>query len=409
MKHQLILSGLLLMVSSTVSAQSYFDDDIYYNPNKDKNKNQTTTKSAKKQSNYIANMADMDVDLYNRRDQYYVTPIDTIGAGVENGEDFVYTQQIQKYYNPTIVVDNADVLGDVLANAYGNVEIVINDAGLPVFSPYYSYGWPYYNRWGFNIGGWGWNLSFYDPWYAWNWGPSWSWGPGWGPAWSWGWGPSWAWGPSWSWGWRPGWVGQPPMANWRPNGARPVGPAPGWSGNHRPGVGSPSYAHNAPSYGNGTRPGGVSGQQGVNNHRPAPGYNSNASGNVRPVSSAQSRPGNGNVGVVNNNGRWEYVNGGHRVPQGSVNSNGARPGNNGNSNMSRPANNNQNTNNGAHRVITNSNRNNSNSNRNYNTNSSNSNRSFNTGRSGSSNRGGGSFGGSRSSGGTRSGGGGRHR
>ncbi|MDE6337645.1 MAG: hypothetical protein K2L34_13860, partial [Muribaculaceae bacterium] len=144
MKHQLILSGLLFMTTSTMLGQSYFDDDIYYNPNKDKSQT-TATKKQKKQSNYIANMADMDVDLYNRRDQYYVTPIDTIGRSVENGEDFVYTQQIQKYYNPTIVVDNADLLGDVLANAYGNVEIVINDAGLPVFTPYYSYGWPYYN------------------------------------------------------------------------------------------------------------------------------------------------------------------------------------------------------------------------------------------------------------------------
>ncbi|MDE5883106.1 MAG: hypothetical protein K2H60_15405, partial [Muribaculaceae bacterium] len=181
MKHQLILSGFLLITTSTMLGQSYFDDDIYYNPNKDKSQT-TATKKQKKQSNYIANMADMDVDAYNRRDQYYVTPIDTIGRGVENGEDFVYTQQIQKYYNPTIVVDNADLLGDVLANAYGNVEIVINDAGLPVFTPYYSYGWPYYNRWGFNVGTWGWNVSFYDPWYAWNWGPSW----GWGPSWAWG-------------------------------------------------------------------------------------------------------------------------------------------------------------------------------------------------------------------------------
>ena len=110
-------------------------------------------------------MADMDVDTYNRRNQYYMSPVDTIGSRVENGEDFVYTQQIQKFYNPTIVVDNANVLADVLANSYGNVEIEINAGGLPVFTPYYGYSWPYYSNWGLSVSPWGWNVGFYDPWY----------------------------------------------------------------------------------------------------------------------------------------------------------------------------------------------------------------------------------------------------
>ena len=112
-------------------------------------------------------MADMDVDAYNRRgEQYYASPVDTIGTYVENGEDFVYTQQIQKYYNPTIVVDNADVLGDVLENAYGNVEIVIDNNGLLVFSPYYGWNYPYYAgwwsspSWGLSINPWGWSIGF---------------------------------------------------------------------------------------------------------------------------------------------------------------------------------------------------------------------------------------------------------
>ncbi len=408
MKHQLYLTGLLLMTSSVAFAQSYFEDDIYYNP--DKNKTTTAVKKQKKQSNYIANMAEMDVDTYNRRNQYYVTAIDTIGRGVENGEDFVYTQQIQKYYNPTIVVDNADLLGDVLANAYGNVEIVINDNGLPIFTPYYSYGWPYYNRWGWNIGSWGWNISFYDPWYAWNWGYGWGWGPSWawGPSWGWGygpgWGPSWSWGPGWGYG--PGWGGLPPMANWRPNGNRPVAPNPGWSGNHRPGVtgGNSGLAHRVPSGNNGLRPGSSSGgSYSVNNHRPGV-----SGGNVATVPSSgmsNSRPG-GHTGVVNNNGHWEYVNGGHRVPAGTVS--GAS--NSSTNNNRRPGTVSSGSSHNSNRVTTNTNSNRNNYNYNSNSNNSvNSNRSFNTGRSGSSNRGG-SFGGSRSTGGTRSGGGGgRHR
>ena len=99
-------------------AQDYFDD-VYYNPKK-----QVTTSSAnvvktqqQRKSNYISNMADMDVDAYNRRgEQYYVSRIDTIGTNAESGEDFIYTQQIHKYYNPTIVVENVNPLGDILSN-----------------------------------------------------------------------------------------------------------------------------------------------------------------------------------------------------------------------------------------------------------------------------------------------------
>lgn len=281
--------GLLLGLFIPISyAQSYFDDDIYYNPKKDKNNNS----SSSKKSNYIANMADMDVDLYNRRgEQYYVSPIDTIGVYAENGEDFVYTQQIQKYYNPTIVVDNANLLGDVLSNAYGNVEIIINDNGIPVFSPYYGWNYPYYwsgyspLSWNLSFGGWGWNVGFFDPWYSWTWGPSWSWG--WGPGWNWGWGPSWGWNPGPGPGWGPGWRPGPPLATWRPGGNRPVGPNPGWSGNTRPGGNFNMSNHGNLNYGS---------------TRPAAG---------RP-SSGVTKPGNNIIeagrpsGVVNNNGRWEY-------------------------------------------------------------------------------------------------------
>ncbi|MDE5974977.1 MAG: hypothetical protein K2G69_00350, partial [Muribaculaceae bacterium] len=151
MKHQLILAAVLICCGGgSVFAQTAFDDDIYYNPNKAQAKEKT--KKEKKQSSYISNMSEMDVDAYNRRgDAYYTSAVDTIGRYVENGEDFVYTQQIQKYYNPTIVVDNVDLLGDVLSNAYGNVEIVINNNGLPVFSPYY-YGGPYWTSPYWNTG-----------------------------------------------------------------------------------------------------------------------------------------------------------------------------------------------------------------------------------------------------------------
>ena len=294
----------LFACAGTVAAQDYFDD-IYYNPKKDKSPSQTVA-SNKKVSSYIENMEDMDVDTYNRRGQYYVTEIDTIGTGVENGEDFVYTQQIQKYYNPTIVVDNAAVLSDILSDAYGNVDIIINDAGYPVFSPwYYGWNWPYYSywspwSWSWNFGGWGWNIGWNYPWFSWNWGPGW-WNPGPGP------GPGW-WHP-WP-GGRPG-IGPGPMVTWNPRGNRSVGPRPGWSGSSQPGhamasTRNPGYngsGNRAPGvhrgeYGSNLRPGTNNGvtRPGVGSH--GPGSMGNANGGALD----QNRP----SGVVNNNGRWQY-------------------------------------------------------------------------------------------------------
>lgn len=409
---QLLALTALLIFGGTMFAQDYFDD-VYYNPKKDKSvekakiPDEVTTvgrsvPSTQTNSTYIANMADMDVDAYNRRgEQYYVTSIDTIGSVVENGEDFVYTQQIQKYYNPTIVVDNANALGDVLSNAYGNVDIVINNNGYPVFAPYYGWNWPYYSyswspwSWGVNIGPWGWSVGWYDPWYAWSpgwWGPSWSWGP------SWGWGPSWRPGPGWHPGpsWRPGpWQ----MATWNPRGNRPAAPRPGWSHNTQPGG---NLAH---------RPAG-------GNYR-APGNGGNAKPGGAPMS---SRP----AGVVNNNGHWQYnnSNAAHRTESTIVSPGNVNPTPNKTPNRVSSANkvteSKVPTTTTSNRTTVTNNKNNSNSNssnrsnntvNNHRTTTSNSNNSFSTGRS--------SMGGARSSGGaSRSsggaarsggGGGGRHR
>lgn len=234
---KLFLTLGVLALSLPVAQAQY--DDIYYNPDKPSASRTTQTQKQKKQkkSYYIADFSNMDVDEYNRAgDMYYATPVDTIGTTVENGQDFVYTQQIQKYYNPTIVLDNADLLEDVLNNSYGNVEVVINNNGIPVFSPYYSsvyYDYPFYASWS-----WG-------PSWTWTWGPSWRWNWGWGPSWAWG--PSWTWGPSWSWGWGPGYYPgwgpgwgpghypggwhRPFYADYRPGAHRPTAPRPGWSGN----------------------------------------------------------------------------------------------------------------------------------------------------------------------------------
>lgn len=166
-----------------------YGDDIYYNPNKEK-KVEIVESQEYETGDFINGR---DVDEYNRFGGYYESDIDTIGNNVGNAEDFVYTKQIQKYYNPTIVVDNMEVFEDVMSNSYGNVEIVVN-AGVPTiatwytpyYSPYYAWGWPYsgwsyWNSWRWSWGPtWAWNSMWYDPWYYDPWYPCWepTWHPG---------------------------------------------------------------------------------------------------------------------------------------------------------------------------------------------------------------------------------------
>ncbi|MCM1378265.1 MAG: hypothetical protein NC097_03480 [Clostridium sp.] len=297
MKKIFLIAAMTAMSVPAIYADD-FTDDIYFDPRK-----QPKEDARKKaESYYIPDYQNQDIDAYNMRGQYYYTPIDTIGYAVENGEDFVYTQKIQKFYNPTIVVDNSGILSDVLANSYGNVDIVYN-YGNPFFLPYYGYG-----SWSsllptISIGSWGWNVSwgnpFYSPWYD----PWYSYTP-WTLPWyrpSWTWGPAWTWGPSWSWGgWHPS---RPHYADYRPGGLRPTGPRPGWSSAVRPG------SHHANV---GVRPGG-------NVHRPSNAgsiHRPGNAGNVRPGNAGNVRPGNaGNVrpgNAVVNPGN------GHRYTPGSV-------------------------------------------------------------------------------------------
>ena len=72
MKKAVLITLLFAGLASPMWAQNDYDDDIYYNPKKSQEKQQ-------KKSNYIKNFDEIDVDTYNRRGQYYTTPIDTIG------------------------------------------------------------------------------------------------------------------------------------------------------------------------------------------------------------------------------------------------------------------------------------------------------------------------------------------
>lgn len=295
-----IILGLTIvsMSASLMFAQDEFDD-IYYNPSpkassKTDSSKSSKSKNKKKNSNYISDFSDMDVDEYNKRGFYYETDIDTIGSRVEAEEDFVYTQQIQKYYNPTIVVDNSDILADVLENSYGNVDIVVKN-NIPVFtSVYYSdYPWaPGYYNWNYRPA-WSWSYAWGPISFSWNFGPAWTWN--FGPTWAWYPGPYWYSGPGWGYSpWFPPYhhhhPGPPPRPYYasynRPGASRPVSAGHGWSSSTRPG-GRPN-----PGIAGNHQSSNVSGQYG----RPGSSLNNN-----RPGSGNQpGRPGSSSTG---NNGR----------------------------------------------------------------------------------------------------------
>lgn len=239
-----------LAFTATGFAQA-IEDDIYYDGRKAE-KQQAEQRGLQPKVTYATDdymsswqpsiESRRDVDEYNRYGSYYVSAIDTIGAGIADSEDFVYTQQIQKYYNPTIVADNSTILEDILNNSYGNINIIYGAAG-PAFSSWYNL--PYfeaYTPWGgfYSPLNWGWYTGWFDPWYR----ISAPWGYGWGWGWS---APGWGWGwnaPGWNYGWcSPGWGFNVPGCGWiwdlspgrpgwsmRPENHRPAtGVRPGWS------------------------------------------------------------------------------------------------------------------------------------------------------------------------------------
>lgn len=317
-----LLLSLLVTVAGVCRAQGYYDDDIYFDSSKDKDKNIELAKKQKEAARKraanavilypVADFPAADtyapegtstrsVDEYNRRGIFAKDSLahDSLG----NVTDFAYTRQIERFYNPEIVKGSADA---ELAGLYYAQPAYVN---ISVNVPYSTY-------WGYPYGWSGW----YDPWYYssyWGWGGYWNnpwhWGPGWGPSLAWGpgyWGPAWSWGPSWGWG--PGYWG--PAWGWGGAISRPYNPRhPGAnrvdrpSGNHRypgrPGGNyRPSYnnnRHSSPAY----RPGGNR-HENNGNYRPG---NTNNNSNNRDYNS-YTRPGrnNRNSSTFNNNNSGSY-------------------------------------------------------------------------------------------------------
>ncbi len=297
---RLIAAIGLMALPAFVAAQSYYDDDIYYDPSKAPKKAKTVKVANKRvvvadypsaDTYQVYTNNTRDVDEYNRHGAFLVS--DSIPAdSLDNLDMFANTRRIERFHNGDIVAGSNDA--DLQAYYYSEpatVNIYVQND--PWYSPYWRWSWAF----GSPSYYWNWSLGYYDPWWGPGWGPSWAWGWGpawsWGPSWTWGWGPGWGWGPAWS----PGWVGGPAWA-WRPSTGI------GSSGTHRPtGIGSSARRPVGGTNVANRRPGNNgygSGNYGSGAGAMRPGYAGMGS-NPRPaqgVNPSTSRPSNGAHGVA---------------------------------------------------------------------------------------------------------------
>lgn len=367
MKALRLITLFLSAIALSASAQSYFDDDIYFDPAKASKKKPKVEKVDRYSDDpgyyYYTPVADykpadsysvsgtrsISVDAYNRRGVFAPDSLSTDSAAT----DFQYTRRIEQFYNPEVVTGSKDKeLAQIYYAEPQTVNVYVNTPssfwGYDNFYPYSSYYNPYfYNpswRWGSS---WYWS-SWYDPYWSWNWG--------WGPSWDWGWGPSygWGWGPSYGWGWghhHHGWGSSwCPSWDWGPGPSNRYDPRHPGAGNRRPGATAGTSHSGQSSY----RPGyGTNGGRHVSaggNYRPGysgsqatrPGYGTSGNSNYRP---GYGTNGNRHQGASSQSSNYRPNYGSQpsstgRPAYGSGSSNSSRPSytnSNSNSNSSRPS------------------------------------------------------------------------
>lgn len=280
MKKYIMLTVMAIVALMGARAQSYYDDDIYYDAKKAQKERAERQVRANREAAARQDAAagyerqaagaavtfagsdtqlfdtgnTRDVDEYNRRTAATAQRVptkqspDSISLDQLLAGDFAYTRQIEKFSNPSIVSGSEDPDLQELYYATTATEpatsSTINVYNIDAW-PTYSYLWPGYNPWYYNY------YSYhYNPWYYGAWGPTWGWSWGYDPWWGWNCGPSW----SWTWGctghhhhhgWNPGWNN-----SWHHTASRPV--SPGATRPARPGsntVSTPGYRPGSTSAG----------------------------------------------------------------------------------------------------------------------------------------------------------------
>ncbi len=298
-----LTAAIILGANAVGFAQSYDDDDIYFNPSKVKSESKEKKSTAGTQI-YRTTITDhrsginIDIDTYNRRGVFAAA--DTASEANESG-DFNYTRQIERFYNPDVVTSSNDAeLADLYySQPATDVNVYINAV-------------PSYGYWGYPYSSWYWGYARPYTWY---------WNCGWDPYWSWG--PSWSWGHGWDHGWGHVIPSRPnrPSGNIRPGQqVRPSGsirpsyrpssrPSAGYNGTYRPGSSSSGYRQSGSSVRNGSgsiRKNNSGVRQNNNSHR----QNSNINNNSYRNSNSSSFRNNINGSTYRSSGSFGGYRGG---------------------------------------------------------------------------------------------------
>ena len=194
MKIRLFYMTIMFAIAPIVIADNYYDDDIYYDASKAKNKQaKVEANSSKNQPTIIVTEpgdynivynysgSSRDVDEYNRQGAYSYNATDTLnGDSVLSMDGYTYTNRIERFYNPEIV------------SGSGNQELIDSySANQPIVNIYIDDYWDPYPSWtwGYSYPGYSWRYPYYTwtyPYYTGVWNPYWT-NYGWYNPWYYGW------------------------------------------------------------------------------------------------------------------------------------------------------------------------------------------------------------------------------
>lgn len=198
---------LMIFICTTALSFAQYFNDIYYDSSNDNNREDTMNKESETivvtdskttNSSYSDQIASayesadnttggraIDIDAYNRRGTAD-TDTATTEEKITASQDFKYTEQIMKYYNPDLVDENDPQYQYLFDDDENNAYYSYTDFNI-IVSPAWSYGSFWYDPWWNWNYGWGWTwawspYSWYNPWYY-PFHPYYPYyGPGWHPA-----------------------------------------------------------------------------------------------------------------------------------------------------------------------------------------------------------------------------------
>lgn len=169
----ILFVSLLIIGAQPVFADEYNNDDIYFNSSKQKNNEQ---KKQSVEQNKVENICDYsngykirDIDEYNRQGKYsYIDTTQNDTILIKDG--YEYTNRIERFYNPSIVVGSGN---QDLIDSYNENQSDINIYVNTYWSPYLYGGW-----WPYSAFYMPWYYGIYEPWlhYRWyTWYYDWGW------------------------------------------------------------------------------------------------------------------------------------------------------------------------------------------------------------------------------------------